>query len=65
MDPSPVSRYETADKVSVSIVGLVAAAVMVFHPAERTRGQEWRQCALAEVEAKAKREVGENCEEVK
>ena len=37
------------------------------HPLEQTRDLEWRQRGLAEseAEAEAKREVGENCEEVK
>ena len=57
-----------ADKGSILGAGLAAAentAEKIFHPAERTRDQEWRQRALVEAEVTAKREVGANFEEVK
>ena len=39
---STVSPYGTADKGSVSGAVSAAATATVFHPAERTREQEWR-----------------------
>ena len=67
--PSPVCRlYVRSINPTGSVSGAESAAAeeaTVFHPAEQTRNQEWRQHDLSVVEAEAKREVGANCEESK